>query len=426
MKIKLKKVTAFFVLALQLFLLTPSAVAQVTAGEKRKFLVTAYYSPLPGQSFYIRGSLEADIYLNGRGTNGADGTEVFTGMLAAPSTYPFGTRINIPGLGVGEVHDRGGAIIARADYDRIDVWMGHGEAGLSRAVNWGARMVEGEVWWNPVQVEPGLSFAGISDTLPESFIARLRQSATLITQRPPVLTPVSVKTPDEIAREFALQKEENLLRENQRLLVAGLGKNADGDDVEALQRMLWELGYYHGPISRRYDEQTIDAVFLFQQSNGILTTAYEKGAGYFGKQTHQALIAAIDERIEKTKEYPKEMQTWVPAKRTLPKVADMIASAELPASASPRLNFALAAPAEPAFLFASNFGPGARGESVKSLQSLLIDKGFLAKGLDTGYFGEQTRAALVKFQLAHDVVASAAAPGAGAVGPQTREALNIL
>lgn len=77
----------------------------------RKFVVTAYYSPLPGQSLYLRGSYEADIRLNGNGTNGASGKEVFAGMLAAPKTYAFGTRIELSGIGIGIVEDRGGAIV---------------------------------------------------------------------------------------------------------------------------------------------------------------------------------------------------------------------------------------------------------------------------------------------------------------------------
>ena len=35
------------------------------------FIVTAYYSPEPNQSIYMRGSYEADMRLNGRGTHGA-------------------------------------------------------------------------------------------------------------------------------------------------------------------------------------------------------------------------------------------------------------------------------------------------------------------------------------------------------------------
>ena len=81
------------------------------ATETRDFVVTAYYSPMPNQSFYLRGNYEAEKRLNGNGTHGASGKPVFTGMLAAPSSYSFGTRIEFDGLGVGIVEDRGGAIV---------------------------------------------------------------------------------------------------------------------------------------------------------------------------------------------------------------------------------------------------------------------------------------------------------------------------
>jgi hypothetical protein len=61
--------------------------------EQKKFIVTAYYSPLPNQSFYLKGSYEADIRLNGNGTHGASGKEVYPGMIAAPKTYAFGTQV---------------------------------------------------------------------------------------------------------------------------------------------------------------------------------------------------------------------------------------------------------------------------------------------------------------------------------------------
>ncbi len=61
--------------------------------EEIQLIATAYYSPLPNQSFYLRGSYEGDLRLNGNGTNGASGKEVFIGMLAAPKTYDFGTKI---------------------------------------------------------------------------------------------------------------------------------------------------------------------------------------------------------------------------------------------------------------------------------------------------------------------------------------------
>jgi hypothetical protein len=77
----------------------------------RTFVVTAYYSPLPDQSFYLRGSYEADIKLNGGGIKGASGKPVYSGMLAGPKIYPFGTAIKLNGVGIGKIDDRGGAIV---------------------------------------------------------------------------------------------------------------------------------------------------------------------------------------------------------------------------------------------------------------------------------------------------------------------------
>ena len=133
------------------FLLSPNVFAEdelpPEGGTKKLFRITGYYSPLPNQSKYVRGSYETDVRLNGRGTNGADGTEVYPGMLAAPITYSFGTQIFLPGLGLGTVHDRGGAIVSAGNrgqtYDRIDVWMGKGEEGLARALALGSRIIEG-------------------------------------------------------------------------------------------------------------------------------------------------------------------------------------------------------------------------------------------------------------------------------------------
>lgn len=105
---------------------TPAAYREVT------LIATAYYSPLPDQKYYLRGNHQAEIILNGKGTNGASGKAVFQGMLAAPKGYDFGTKIWIEGFGVGSVEDRGGAIVPAGQrgyqHDRIDIWMGYGEA----------------------------------------------------------------------------------------------------------------------------------------------------------------------------------------------------------------------------------------------------------------------------------------------------------
>ena len=71
------------------------------ASYQQTFIISAYYSPIPGQAKYVTGSYEGDIRLNGSGVNSADGTPVYPGMIAAPSTYAFGTKMNIPGIGIG-------------------------------------------------------------------------------------------------------------------------------------------------------------------------------------------------------------------------------------------------------------------------------------------------------------------------------------
>lgn len=145
--------------------LTPAFAKEESSVEKKKFIVTAYYSPLPDQSFYLKGSYEADLRLNGNGTHGASGKEVYPGMLAAPKTYTFGTKIYLEGLGIGTVDDRGGAIVSSGsrgyNADRLDVWMGQGEEGLRRALSWGKRTVSGEIIASEEDVNSGINLTSI-------------------------------------------------------------------------------------------------------------------------------------------------------------------------------------------------------------------------------------------------------------------------
>jgi 3D (Asp-Asp-Asp) domain-containing protein len=111
----MKHISQFFaatVIASLLIGLAPQAYAATASEyEEVSLVATAYYSPLPGQQYYLRGDYAREKVLNGNGTHGASGRPVFEGMLAAPKDYAFGTRIYIEGLGVGSVEDRGGAIV---------------------------------------------------------------------------------------------------------------------------------------------------------------------------------------------------------------------------------------------------------------------------------------------------------------------------
>lgn len=483
----LSKGIAALIALLQLLAMIPSASA-APAGESRAMMVSAYYSPLPAQRFYMRGSYEADKKLNGRGTNGADGTPVYVGMIAAPRTYPFGTHVRIPGLGVGVVHDRGGAIDSGRRYDRIDVWMGSGEEGLARALNWGMRLVEGEVFFGKDHVQPGLDFTWVSSELPQSTLNRLMARTLLnpvtfskpITKASPkadiddlqealrmfgyfhgAVTGVFDSETREALKIFQVAegvlpnpnipgsgnfgpktqkalkskienfndtvlKEQGRLRGNLADLAAGLGKKDEGSRVYSMQQILWELGYFKGELNGKYDADTMDAVFAFQKENGILSNEWEKGAGYYGQKTHTALVAAVDRRIEKLVKMPAEMQVWVPAKVDLPKLSALSASG-LGTHREP-LAFGLKIEPKtlPAFRFSTDLSLGSKGEEVQKLQTFLIGQGFLAQGLNTGTFGEKTEKALIQFQLNKKIVQSTDQSGVGKVGPKTRALLNSM
>lgn len=103
--------------------------------------VSRYYTPVRGQEYYYRDSYEADFKVNCSGScfhtaSGRELNESMAGTVAAcPKSYPFGTKIDIDGIGVVTCIDRGGAIISKEEcrarggdhcYDRIDLWMGVG------------------------------------------------------------------------------------------------------------------------------------------------------------------------------------------------------------------------------------------------------------------------------------------------------------
>ncbi len=484
MKRILRNLAVVLLVFMQFGMLMPQK-AEALATEKRLFMVSAYYSPLPNQRFYMRGNYEADKILNGRGTNGADGTEVYVGMLAAPRNYPFGSKIEIPGLGVGVVHDRGGAIIARQNYDRIDVWMGRGEEGLSRALNWGMRLVEGRLDKTGHSLVQQLNFNWLNKELPESTLKKLMAKSTVNTIS--ISKPINTSSPKLDVKELqetlrllgyyhgvisgeydadtkeavtlfqlnegiifnqldsgsgifgpktssvfqlrvdelnsGILRQQNLLKINLKNLTTGLGKDSSGDKVMQLQKMLWELGYYRGPFHDQYDVMTTEAVFEFQKDYGIIKDESNGGAGYFGPKTHQTLTAAINKKADLLAEGAKELQSWVPSSNPLPKLS------ELKASSSELKGLSLAfgiLEEKPKFAFKKNLDLNAKGDEVIQLQNKLIEEGFLAEGLNTGYFGWNTREALVKFQLKKGIIKSISDVGAGRAGPGTRRVLNAL
>lgn len=213
----------------------------------QEFIVTAYYSPLPNQNFYLKGNYEAEKLLNGNGTNGASGKPVFVGMIAAPKTYAFDTRIDFEGLGVGIVQDRGGAIVKAWERgyssDRIDIWMGSWESGLRRAMVWGKRKVTGTITTDTTK--PLLNFRDIdTGKVDLSMYGRVTSNALSSYLSPEILS-----------------------------MFSDLGYNSDTSDIRSM-------------------------LIEFQKDHGIILSSADDGAWVYGPKTKVTLTKEYNTYIQ--------------------------------------------------------------------------------------------------------------------------------
>jgi len=317
--------------------------------EERTVIITAYYSPEPNQQKYFLGSYNADITFNGRGIQGADGTRVYPGMIAAPAELPFGTRIEIPSLDVvGTVHDRGGRIEMGNDGTvRIDLWMGKGEEGLARALQFGAQRRSANIYIPKNVSVPEERFNLLAFPAPGTVLKNLpSESQSLVAQDEnprygdtsllvasiqhaldrlqyfdhPITTYYGDVTRDAFTaflRDAGVQEDGAVGNKRARETLAAhtellstmeeplledetLLQGRDGRAVRVLQRVLKLIGHYHGDIDGEYDQELMSIVFKFQQEKNIVASPAETGAGIVGPQTRRALLTAWREyRIAK-------------------------------------------------------------------------------------------------------------------------------
>jgi len=270
---------------------------------QKTFTISAYYSPLPCQSRYTTGSYEGDIRLNGRGVSGADGTGVYPGMVAAPKNYAFGTKLYIPSVGIVAVHDRGGAIVSSngedGRFDRLDIWMGYGDIGLTRALNWGKRNVEVTVYGLDADIMEEVVLDGYSES--EAYPQDCSLTDSVVSDESN-LEEVEL----DIESEPAVVEEESNLNDFPSEIVESVEISSNvgttlafgdsGASVVALQEELSRLNFYLAEPNGVYDDMTKHAVFKFQQSMGIVSSNVELGAGVFGPKTSTALNKFVDSR----------------------------------------------------------------------------------------------------------------------------------
>lgn len=509
------------------------------------FIISAYYSPVPSQERYVTGSYEGDIRLNGSGVNSADGTPVYPGMVAAPSTYAFGTKMNIPGIGLVAVHDRGGAIVHAGErgqsYDRLDIWMGYGDKGLSRALNWGKRSVEVTVYGIDPSLKENVYLEGFTEA--EKFIRSIvneqkifkddlwfGQSGDKVTELQDYLEDLGyykgkmdgyygdavykavmqfqleqgiIDKEEEFGAGYfgpqTRRKIEAIIEEKRkdRLPRYNLGKDDSGDEVKKLQNALRDLGY-DVDVTGVYDQKTIDAVFEFQKNNEIVTDENDVGAGYFGPQTYSVLSDKIFQAFESKDEENVQKQVIVqahydPFEMTLQKgdkgeevvrlqeelqkfnllriestgyYGDITENAVYKFQQKKGLVSVKSDSGAGVFgpmtrnvmnsilgyrantkqliatktasynednkvfvaeeLFKSDLAVGSKGDEVEQLQNSLKQLGFFDGAITTDFFGEVTKEGVIAFQLNKGIIASESDPGAGRLGPQTRQALNSI
>ncbi|MBI5754382.1 peptidoglycan-binding protein [Candidatus Peregrinibacteria bacterium] len=355
----------------------------------KTFIISAYYSPLPCQARYFKGSYDADMKLNGGG-RGADGRDVYAGMIAAPKSYEFGTKMDIPGVGIVAVHDRGGAIVPAGvqgnAYDRLDVWMGFGDKGMARALDWGKRTVEVTVY-------------GVNDAIAEQVQlgdysakeATPNDCATVVAQAGAKTTQVA----DSKVKITPVKPDVEMIK----LLSADLKFGDSGENVLALQEQLAKLNLYRTDVSGYYGDVTKHAVFKFQQTRGLVADEKSPYAGILGPKTRKHLNSMV---------------------------ASYNYNQTLIAKASDSYLARLDADKPKRTLLALQLKPGMRGAEVAELQKFLKQQGFFEGNLITEYYGPVTEKAVTEFQKAHKLVNSSSESAAGYVGPATLELINML
>ena len=350
-------------------------------------------------------------------------------MIAASKQYPFGTKVYIPGFGLGEVHDRGGAIVGTC---RLDIWLGWGDLGLSRALAWGKRTVVSRVFL------PGRP-------VPEE----LQQKATLL-QSPPATRTL---TGDPVAKPY---------------YSADLTMGDTGEKVKALEEDLKKLGYLTGPVDETYDLATAQAVFAFQKSRDIVRSEDSYGAGYFGYQTRRALSRwrAGSEVITKAKEPASDGPKLSNLLRVISKgerspevrhAQELLSQlgyytgeisgvyGDQTRSAVLRFQQANKIVVAETDLGAGTIGPvtvkklmerasvvsartktyvrGDRNDLISEVQGQLVSLGRLEPDMHTGFFGAMTDAAVKAFQIEQGLVGGVKDPNYGRLGPVTIAAI---
>lgn len=384
------KILSIFLICIQLWSLI--ITTQANHEEYKKFIVTAYYSPLPNQEFYLTWDYEREKRLNGQGIAWASGKPVFSGMLAAPGNYSFGTKIELEWVGIWAVEDRWGAIVPAWNrgyqHDRIDIWVWYGDEGLRRALYWGKRTINGRI----------VSNTQTTDINIESLSAPKWVTANIPSQRnAPWVMFQSTTTSQEITSTHHSQVIPSTQIPD--LYLTSMGRESSWELVKELQDILIVLWYLNDETKTWiYDKDTISAIFKLQQEFDIVQKSTDTWAWYFWPSTRAKIKDLYDsylEDIEKEKRYHAMIDTLL-------EEAGNTATSEIEALWSPQL---------------WDISP-----HVRTLQILLRELGYFDRA-DTAIFWPLTREAIITLQVDKEIIISKDDTWAWIFWPRTREAV---
>lgn len=412
-----------------------AVMQDVPQSREQDFIITAYYSPIANQCCYVLGGEKADKVMNGEGRAGADGTTVYPGMIAAPASYAFGTRIVLPGIGIGTVHDRGGAIREVDGGHRLDLWVGYGEEGLARALAFGVRRVRGTVFlpgsrqprerfvldelkapvdklkpflvldYGLLNARPAAGQVGLSVTMLQETLRDLgyfRHEVTgkfgLVTQEALAAFLRDMRLPDggdvlsERAAAYLMAAHR---KKDADVPVTFVGPGSSVSDVTQAQRLLRFLDFYRGRTDGVYNDALREAILSFQKSERLVGDAASPGAGRIGPLT-QARIATIWKRVV----IAAHAERFLLLQRTVALLEKRGRLVE-------------------GFLRMGHTGP-----EVRVYQELLAERGLFPKEKINGVYGPLTRDSTVRYQISAGLIKRASDPGAGDVGAKTLRALR--
>ena len=342
----------------------------LTNCREQKFLITAYYSPLPNQKFYMRGDYMADIRLNWNWTNWADWTEVYMWLLAWPKWYSFWQKIVLPWLWIWTIHDRWWAILAKSDYHRIDIWMWKWESWLARALNWGIQFVDWKVCDKSPELD-NLSFLWVSWKLPSHVEKRLVERTNNLKNWWTYTFQWSWVWWKKITiwwkSWWSWDSQSNYNKPKEEIFeFVKIPQDVwfwdEWQDVLKLQIVLKNIWFYRENPNWVYDNATMEAVFNFQRENWVVESLDNLWAWHFWKNTKKTLEIFLKEMSEKSKKNVWSVQSEIVFWETDEKNNNLKKS-EISTSNEEKMNFKPSSK-ENIFSFWENI-------SVKEIQKLL-------------------------------------------------------